>query len=149
MKIKPLIVASAAVMLAQFVGCRAELDWQEGHDLGVAALEAGDVETAREHLAASSTRADALGESHLFFEKSMVSLARAQEAAGMLSDAERNYRRAYVVREARVGAESQELTEILVPLADVCEAQGKSTVAANMRQHVFAQQGETELPSTD
>jgi hypothetical protein len=136
MRTRSFLALAAALLLTPFIGCRAKLDWHEEHDLAIAALESGHLDGARHHLSNSSRKAEQAGASHLFFEHSMLSLARAQKASGMLQDAERNFRRAYVIREARLGRESTELAEILVPLAEICETQGNTTAAENMREHL-------------
>jgi hypothetical protein len=136
MPTRHLLPLAAALLLTPFLGCRARLDWQEEHDLAIAALESGQIDSARQHLSNSSRKAEQAGTSHLFFEHSMLSLARAQKESGMLQDAERNFRRAYVIREARLGRESTELAEILVPLAEICETQGNTAAATNMREHL-------------
>jgi tetratricopeptide (TPR) repeat protein len=119
-RLAPFVVI-ALIAAPAFAGDGVALDRDRTSRTLERAVEAADRALLSSGMRATADRAEPYGH----FERSMIRLARIQQRNGRYDAAERRYRRAWRVREARLGPHHPDTIDLLDDLALVSAAQGK------------------------
>lgn len=131
------ILGAALAALLLTAPAHAGTSWRPLHDQAIEALETGDESAATDLLSQAKQIADDNGEGHLFFERSMVQLARAEHRRGRYEQATRHYETAIRVRQTRLGGNHADLVPLLEDLAQVRSACGDHDEAATLLKQVL------------